>query len=379
MNNALSPLKRYLSDLGYNVDLFVLPQEPDHFKPGADSFEPVDYTLLDWHYENFLTYSKQKLQQLLAPYSFIICQGIAPAYIHKAGRKADLFIPYGGDMYRLPHFKKIRVKGNIKKNIKRFFIARAQKNGIRKAHHILMEESNPFFEDYLNALHPQGERIKLASPQIYIEQYTNYISKYAAKSVYFDAFSQISNKHAFIVFQHARQMWKDIPDHSYSKGNDLLIKAFARLVKQHAGAALILFEYGNDVNNSKELIASLGITDAVYWMPLMPRKEIMMGMGIADVVVGELTHSYFSYGVVHETLAAGKVLMHKRTDELYKDYYTELYPMLHADSEETAYEKLEWAFQHRNELNEMGIRGKNWIRKNVVESVIPKITALFTA
>lgn len=44
MNNIIAPTAQYLSDLGHEVDLFLL-YEFDHFKPEADYQNPGDIRL----------------------------------------------------------------------------------------------------------------------------------------------------------------------------------------------------------------------------------------------------------------------------------------------------------------------------------------------
>ncbi|MCU0441488.1 MAG: glycosyltransferase [Bacteroidia bacterium] len=375
MNNGLFPLYRYLKDVGYNVTLFRLPQEPEHFQPQADSFEhdTTTFPLLDWHYDNWLTYDKQKLKSLLKPFDKLIAQGVAPAYIHKAGRTADIIVPYGGDMYRIPHYSRIKNRGQFKSNIKRFFFANAQKQGFRNAKHIIMEETNDFFEGFLHKLEPKGIRHKFALPHVYNKQYVNYEARYGDVSNYLAAFKRIQTAYPFIVFQHARQMWKDIPDQTYSKGNDLLIKAFALHCSLNKEAALVLYEYGNDVANSKALIEELNITDRVFWMPLMPRKEIMMGLSMARVVVGELTHSYFSYGVVHEALVMGIPLMHHRIDNQYQNLYPTLYPMLHAHTTDQILNWLNKLHDDPDTFKQLGSKGRDWLHHHAIDNSIHKI------
>lgn len=380
MNNMLSPLRRYLIDAGYDVDLFVLPQEPQHFAPEADSFEieTDQYQKLGWYYSSFLTFPKHRLRYILRPYTYLIAQGISPAYITKAGRIIDLFIPYGSDMYRLPHFSRIKVKNKLKTNIKRYALARSQAKGIKEAKYILMEETNDFYESFLTRLKPKGQRIKMAPPFVYVKQYENYLERYKGKSNYYNKFLSIRERSAFVIFHHARQMWKDIPDITYSKANNYLIEAFGRFVELYPDTVLIMFEYGNDILNSKELIRNLKIENNVFWMPLMPRRELMMGISLSDLVVGELAHSYFSYGVVHEALAAGKPLMHKRIDGLYTHSYPELYPMLYADSIESVYQGLVWAYNNKHEVVDMGIKGRAWLNKYVINGSVSKILTLLS-
>jgi glycosyltransferase involved in cell wall biosynthesis len=99
-------------------------------------------------------------------------------------------------------------------------------------------------------------------------------------------------EHDFIVFYHGRQLWASNPDnlsdfavHGGNKRNDKVIRAFARFVRKTSfkSPVLIMFEYGPDVDASKELIEEEGIANNVLWRPISTRKEIMRELSQADI------------------------------------------------------------------------------------------------
>ena len=128
--------------------------------------------------------------------------------------------------------------------------------------------------------------------------------------------------------------------------------------------ALITFEYGKDVAASKDLVKELGLEKQVFWFPLMDRKEIMIGMSLSDLVAGEFRNSWFSYGVVFESMVASKPIMHFRNDELYTGL--DLYPMIYAKEAKDIENALEHYTDRKDQLASIGTAARNWYEGNIV-------------
>lgn len=72
-----------------------------------------------------------------------------------------------------------------------------------------------------------------------------------------------------------------------SKGNDRLIRGFARLVRTGCRGLLIMLERGVDVAESKDLVCDLGIDEYVRWLPPMSSDELRRYYSSVDVVVDQ--------------------------------------------------------------------------------------------
>ncbi|SFV57266.1 hypothetical protein MNB_SV-12-2014 [hydrothermal vent metagenome] len=133
-----------------------------------------------------------------------------------------------------------------------------------------------------------------------------------------------------VIFSHTRHFWKEkhfTEEHIKKdglKGLDKLIIGYSEFIKNNPTAKplLVFFEYGSDVDASKELIAKLNIDKYVMWLSLMARKDILQLINHSDIVVDALGATMWG-GVGWEALASGKIFMQNivQTD---KEYYDEM-------------------------------------------------------
>ena len=66
---------------------------------------------------------------------------------------------------------------------------------------------------------------------------------------------------------------------------------------------------------NQHAVHELGVEQQVYWFPLMPRREIMVGLSLADLSTGEFGFPNSGGGTVYESLAMGKPMLHYRDDD----------------------------------------------------------------
>lgn len=375
MNNSYFSLARYLRDEGLDCELLIFDNEPAHFDPSCDTFS-TDYTTYCKHIAwgdpaHFLQQDFTVVEKDLAPYSFLIGNGPAPAYTAKIGRRLDIFIPYGYDIYSLPFLRLVHPK----RLLAYAAVGRYQRKGIKESSYILFDRTNAAFEKVIKKLAYPGKRIISPAPMIYHKDYESGWQQAAKPDVTLQKLRQGAD---FLLVQHARQSWKTSGDYWAFKGNDLLIEGLARFVADHPAVnlKLVLFEYGADVEETKKLIDKCGIAAYVLWMPKMPRNQLMFVVAAADLIIGELHHSWLTYGVAIEALCLSKPLMHKRIDKEYAADYPQLYPMLHASSAASVYDGLKKLVQNKSSMDAMGDEGRQWFLTYCVErplAIIKKI------
>ena len=402
MNNNFFTLSRYLRDLGFDSFLYILPFDPEHFLPQSDTFNS-DFDRyvkrINWGNPYELgAVTKDEIRQEFGSFDFIIGCGTAPAYLSKGGLKLDLFIPYGSDLYHYPFFNLLQPKNLISymlsvfnkpkelnqlpskpANIKGYvpFVIR-QRWGIKDSKTIAFPTSgSDIYAEALKSLRYKNTHLNMGIPLIYINEFgVDTVSRQYSHSISYLNFRKIRESHDFVIFHNCRHNWKYEKDINSFKGNDRLLRGFAEFIKTFTGkAAIVTFEYGTDVAESKLLASELGIEDNIFWFPTMPRKELMIGMSLSDLVVGNLSDfSWLTYGVVYEAMALAKPIMHHRNDKLYSSAV--LYPMINAFDDETVQKALTYYSKNRNDLAEIGLKANQFFNENNVNVPLHKIVEL---
>lgn len=362
MNNSYFALARYLRDEGYDCELLILTNEPDHFDPSCDTFS-TGYRAYCRHVSwgdpaDFLKQDFSQVKRDLAPYDFLIGNGPAPAYANRINRRLDVFMPYGYDLYSLPFLRLVHPR----RQMAYVSVSIRQRRGIRQSRFVLFDRTNAAFEKRIAALGYKGTRIVSPAPMIYHRDYENGWRE----QLHFDPLLQkVAGWRAgadVLLVQHGRQLWKQSDDEWSYKGNHHLIEGYAAFLKNfpHVRSKLILLEYGNDVDETKKLIARLGIAGRVEWLPKMARNKLMAVLAQADMIVGELHHSWLSYGVALEALCLAKPFVHKRLDAEFAADYPELYPMFHAHSADSVCAALAKLVTDRALVQSVGEGGREW-------------------
>jgi glycosyltransferase involved in cell wall biosynthesis len=375
MNNAYFSLSRYLRDKGYDCKLLIFKNEPEHFDPSCDTHSD-DYRKyikkLSWgDPADFLTVDLGKVREDLEEFDFLIGNGPAPAYVTRIGRKLDIFMPYGYDLYALPFIRMVhplRLPAYVT-------IARYQRKGIGDSSYTLFDRTNKEFEKVFSKLHFKGKRIISALPMIYHKEYEPSGMDTSELVLSRIDLNKLRSENELLIVQHARQVWTKLPDQWSAKGNDELIKGYAQFLKAHPNKSskLVLFEYGSSVEDTKKLITKLDIGDSVIWLSKMSRKDLMKVLALADLVIGELYHSWLTYGVVLEALCLGKPVMHYRNDAEFVHDYPDLYPMLNANSARMVFEGLSKLAANKSEVLSSGRKGKEWFLEFCVNRPINSI------
>ena len=375
---------RYLRDMGFDARLFTLEDEAEHFSPEADSYSddfnsyvfklPVSKSTL-------LYIDKGKVRNMVAGFDFYMGTDIAPAFMECLGMELDVFVPHGSDIYSYPFVsKREKIVDKIWWLKEIFFISKMQFAGISSCKHIIFPDEYEVNFPYRNKLKTNAIFYNFSLPMLYLPQYQENNLEFLKELEFYNAFNKIRHNNSLVVFSHARQNGKNLPLHLsvHEKGNDILITGFAKFIQENSSvkACLVLFDYGMDVDAAKRLVKELGIESKVIWMPKMYRKEIMYGLKNSDVGCGQFINSWLTCGVVNETLALGKPLLHYRNDALYEKNMEWLYPVLNSHTADEVYDALKDFASNREKHEAIAAKGIEWIEEFTVKIPFACLTSI---
>jgi hypothetical protein len=374
MNNNFFALARYLRDAGIDAELLLIDGELPHFHPSKDTFD-LDYqrytrTLTWGSVERFRSTPDAVVRQDLEPFGFLIVCGAVPAYLHRAGRRADVFVPYGDDLGDMPWIAPPHCgPREVSWRARQWRFHLAQRRGIADAALVNFNAGNDRARWQVRTLGIEGSTRYLGVPLVYAPPYRCGSDELGeSRSAWSHEFRSVRSSVDLMVFHHSRHIWTTyVNDYSW-KGNDVLVRGIARVrgTRPTVSIGLVCLEYGPDVGASRELAGSLGISDVLHWFPQMDRKEVLLGLAMADVASGHFAMGDAGCGAVYEGLALGRPLVHYR-DDLHPQGQLD-YPFLPARTEEDVEVALRWALDHPTELHELGRRAVRWYDDRFVAS-----------
>lgn len=136
-----------------------------------------------------------------------------------------------------------------------------------------------------------------------------------------------------ILFSPSRHNW-------VLKGNDLLLKGFARLLESIPHKPiLILSEWGQEVDLSKRLIETLGVGARVVWTPPLNKMKLIAYYNAADVVLDQFTIGTFGT-VTPEAMACGKPVVLHFNRQVHEWCFPEMPPVVTARTDEEIFTRL---------------------------------------
>ncbi|MBM3846366.1 MAG: glycosyltransferase family 4 protein [Verrucomicrobia bacterium] len=403
MNNNNFAMMRYFRDLGTDAHLLLYSNDGrgtlSHFTPEADTWEldrwapfihqtvipnaPVaafDFPLstavgvrsalrrLTGAQDSAVgAVTRAQLRRAYGGYDRLIGSGSTPAALLRIGRALDVFYPYSpGVEFLGSSWFTVGFRSSWQRRFLYGAVRRQQMLGLSHARvvvctdrettgAVLAEFGVPSFQQTIPMVYNR-ERSPADAP-------TASLAK-----------AHVALREAGLtMLHHARLMWQQRgscagEEHLHStKNSDWLIRAFAALVAARPSVCprLFIVEYGPDVEATKELVAQLGIQNAVTWLPKMARRELMWLLGRVSVGVGEFMNPRCMIwgGTGWETLASGKPLLQgfRFEEGEFADFYG--YPpppMLPVKAESDVLEHLLFVADHPEQAAEIGRRARGW-------------------
>ncbi len=174
-----------------------------------------------------------------------------------------------------------------------------------------------------------------------------------------------------VFFHPARHDWK-IPDPSMAKGNDRLIRAFARVADIHPAVQLSMVAWGRDLQSSRGLVEALGISQQVTWLDPMRKPALWRTYLSSHAVLDQFTLPAFG-GVTFEALALGRRVVTSLDMEAASRFFTEVPPIYPASTEDEIHAALLQIIGDRDDSSKIGRQGGEWIsREHSAEHIVTR-------
>ena len=175
-----------------------------------------------------------------------------------------------------------------------------------------------------------------------------------------------------VFFGPSRQDWDE-------KGNDMLIRAFARYVKnRNPKATLLLVGWGNrpewsaenDMFRAGRLIHELGIWENVRWLPVMNKRRLIEYLNMADTVCDQYVFGALGT-TTPEALSCGKPVIAYADPHLWLQHHGSVPPIAQAQSEQQIYECM-IQLEDPTLRRDLGELGRKWIKDTCELTVVAK-------
>lgn len=374
MNNLFFATTRHLRAAGVDAHLFLFDDTPSHFHPSQDTFS-LDYqsytTALP--YGTWTTFSStpaSAIAEATRGFDFLIGTGTAPALLHRAGKKLDVFLAYGEDLLFFPGWLGIPDRKTLTTV---FTLPYHQRRGIREAA-VCIGMTSPRDDALYAKLGIRGKRVTAPVPLLCSLEFSpEKMPEYFDRSHFYKYFKELRDSADLLVFSHSRIVIDKTVNY---KGTEKLIAGFASFVKRHPElrTKLAIVEYGPDIARARELIQSLGVAEHVRWFPLMARKEALLGLSLADIACGEFGYSWLFGGAITECIAMGKPMLHYREDSDFAP--SDLFPILPAKSAEDIAAQLERWIHDREAVLKVGRDAKSFFDRTLIDAGVNTLVAL---
>lgn len=182
-----------------------------------------------------------------------------------------------------------------------------------------------------------------------------------------------------VIFQPSRQEWTcpESPGSNH-KGNDRLLRAFARFIRSSRRPVVMLaVTKGLDVAASQTLAADLGLDRHIRWIPQQNKEGLRECFGASDIVADQFTYGFYGISALEAMSVGRPVLIHMQRNAL-KEFGIVSPPVVSARSEDEIYQALVRLGEDRVWAGETGAAAREWvIRYHGWEPVTERFLTLY--
>jgi glycosyltransferase involved in cell wall biosynthesis len=172
------------------------------------------------------------------------------------------------------------------------------------------------------------------------------------------------NNNGILLFSPSRQSWTE-------KGNEKMLKAFAKFVKLFPNSKLVAVDWSTDAQNSKDLVNSLNISDKVEWIKPVAKKYLIGYYNAADIILDQFILG--SWGTTTpEAMSCQKPVLMFYKEEYIKRAFGENPPILNSFSEEDIFSNLVQLAKDPDFRLSLGKKSREWIMKTHSPDIVAK-------
>jgi glycosyltransferase involved in cell wall biosynthesis len=193
--------------------------------------------------------------------------------------------------------------------------------------------------------------------------------KFAPYSAHKKAALRAPYDYEFVFFHPTRQFWD-------FKGNDRLLRAYARFVKETSKRCLLIaVRATNERGDGPKLVEALGIQQHVRWIDHLARHELIDYYNLADIVFDQFVVGAFGTGALEAWSCGTPVFIYLHD---HRPWYPHNPPAVNVSTEQDIFEKLIALCEDRRQLATLATRSRAWVLENHGgDAVIDRYIALY--
>ncbi len=168
---------------------------------------------------------------------------------------------------------------------------------------------------------------------------------------------------SFVLFHPARQHWSAQRDPSMEKGNDILIRGFARMVKEvDPRMLLVMVDWGQMVDESKALLKALDCSHRTIWIKPQAHRSFAHWINASDAIADQFYLGAFG-SLTPKAMACGKPVLLNLNVEMHKWCFEEMPPVLNTKTPNEVFEALKRIVMNPEELRKIGAESRAWYQR----------------
>ena len=167
-----------------------------------------------------------------------------------------------------------------------------------------------------------------------------------------------------LLFSPTRQEW-DV------KGNDKMIKAYAKFVKKFPNSKFVIVSWSVDKERSKSLVDDLGISNNVIWITPVHKNKLIEYYNASDIVLEQFLIGSWGAGTL-EAMSCGKPVLMFYNKNLILRAFGEEPPILNSFNEDEIYSNLVMLADDPKIRKDIGQKSRDWIIKTHSPNIVAR-------